>query len=846
VESNPRRRLLSAVIAVIALTALTVLSLWSVSTPAAKGTDAPADEFSAARAFAHVDHIGTQVHVTGSSASDEVRDYLQTTLNGYGLNARVQEAVGGTDKLGGTYVMARVRNLIAVLPGTDPTGKLFLVAHYDSVQVSYGANDDGAGVATLLETARILSQGPRPRNDVVFVFTDAEEACLCGAEAFVSQDELAADGGVVLNFEARGSSGPVVMFETSRGNADLVGVYGDAVPHPVATSFAVEVYRILPNDTDFTPFRESGKFTGLNSAYIDGSAVYHSPEDRPSYMDKGSLQMHGDNALALARSLGSADLGQLSKASPEDSSYFPFLGFLVRYPGWLVWPLAGLALLSVVGLAVIARRRGLTTYGRSGLGFASAFVPLLLAVVGAQGLWTVLTLIRPSYAVMLDPWHPGWFRLAVVGLATAIVLAWFGVLRRRLGAWGLMIGSFGLLAALGIVLATFTPGGSYLAAIPTLFVAVGCTVGLMAGRWLRVLAPAVGIAAAIPVLAPTISLFFPALGLATGAAAAIFTVLLAFAALPVLDGLYPETGDATASPQTSNKTASPHASDKTASPHASDKTAPPQTSDKTASPHASDKTASPQAIDETASPGRGDDTVPSRPKRHRLRSAAPGLVTAALAAVCLATGLGVDQFDAVHPKPTQLMYALDTDTNAAYWLSEETNPTPWTSQYLTGHEDLSARFPLLAAAGEGFSTGPAQPATLAAPQLTLESESQAGGARTVTLRLLPQRTVRMVYLSVAKGIMVTQATVSGRALPDTAVSQAGSDAEGFGILFHAPGPDGVRITLVLNATGPVDFRAMDGSDGLTGLPGYNGRPADVGVDGSHQSELVLVAKSYRL
>ena len=48
---------------------------------------------------------------------------------------------------------------------------------------------------------------------------------------------------------------------------------------------AVEVYRILPNDTDFTEFRESGRFTGLNSAYIDGSAVYHSPEDRPAYQD---------------------------------------------------------------------------------------------------------------------------------------------------------------------------------------------------------------------------------------------------------------------------------------------------------------------------------------------------------------------------------------------------------------------------------------------------------------------------------------------------------------------------------------------------------------------------------
>ena len=56
----------------------------------------------------------------------------------------------------------------------------------------------------------------------------------------------------MLNFESRGSTGPAIMFETSRNNAGVVGVYGASVPYPVATSFAVEVYRILPNDTDFT------------------------------------------------------------------------------------------------------------------------------------------------------------------------------------------------------------------------------------------------------------------------------------------------------------------------------------------------------------------------------------------------------------------------------------------------------------------------------------------------------------------------------------------------------------------------------------------------------------------
>src|SRR5262245_22627941 len=397
------RRLLPGLAAIAVLAALAVASLAFVKPPAPVPASAPADQFSAERAFAHVDRIGAHVHVAGSQAASDVRDYIVTTLAGFGLQPRIQDAVGETGNLGG-FAMARVRNVIAVLPGqsaTDggsassrPGGRVFLVAHYDSVQISYGANDDGAGVASLLETARAMTSGPKPRNDIVFVFTEAEEACLCGAEAFVSQDPLARDGGVVLNFESRGSAGPGIMFETTRDNAGVVGVYADAVPDPVATSVAVEVYRILPNDTDFSEFRDAGRFTGLNSAYIDGSATYHSPEDRASYMDKASLQHLGGNALALTRAFGSADLRTLSTPSSSDSTYFPVLGQLVRYPGYLVWPLAVLALIAVAALVIVAVRRRVATGGRIAAGFGLALIPIVAAAVLAQLLWLVLVAIR--------------------------------------------------------------------------------------------------------------------------------------------------------------------------------------------------------------------------------------------------------------------------------------------------------------------------------------------------------------------------------------------------------------------------------------------------------------------
>ncbi|HEY5877817.1 MAG TPA: M28 family peptidase, partial [Nakamurella sp.] len=530
-------------VGLLLLAALAILGALCVnavapSTPLA--ADAPADEFSAGRAFTHVQRIGLQEHPAGSPAAADVRQYIVDTLAGLGLDPQVREGIGATSELGGRYGMADTRNVVARLPGTAPTGTAILMAHYDSVQVSHGGNDDGAGVSTLLEIARALAAESPPANDVVFLFTDAEEACLCGAEAFVADDPLAAGSAVVLNIESRGSTGPSVMFETSPGNADLVALYGSAVPRPVATSMAVEVYRILPNDTDFTPFLDAGRFTGMNSAYIDGSGVYHAPEDTPQSMDRASLQHEGDNALALTRALATAELTVLSVPAAGDASYFPALGRLIRYPGWLVWPLALAALVAVAAAGWLLVRRGAAGWLRLSGGFGLAFIPLVLAPVAAQGFWALLVLLRPDYANMLDPWRPGWFRAAVVALVALIVLGWFGLLRGRVGPWPLVIGALGVLAVLGVVMAAVVPGGSYLAALPALTGALGVLVALAGPAfWVRAVAGLLAGGVAVVILVPTVYLFFPALGLSVGAAAALFAVMLGLALLPVLDLLYP-------------------------------------------------------------------------------------------------------------------------------------------------------------------------------------------------------------------------------------------------------------------------------------------------------------------
>ncbi|MGC4787176.1 M28 family peptidase [Micromonospora sp. DT178] len=778
--ARPRRRLAAAAAALAALVAVGAGTLLDLRTPAPRPADAPPGEFSAARAYEHVEVVAARTHVAGSPANDQVRAHVEGVLRGLGLETEVQDTVapeaGQLSGAAGGATLARVRNVVARLPGTDPTGKVFLVAHYDSVQSGPGGNDDAAGTSTILEVARALAAGPRPRNDIVFVLTDAEEACLCGAAAFASGHPLAADGGVVLNLEARGSTGPVIMFETSRDNAALVDAFGRAAPHPVGTSFAVETYRALPNDTDFTAFLDND-FVGLNSAYIDGGAIYHTPLDTPAAMDRASLQHHGDNALGLAREFGRVDLTALD--SGHDATYFPVPGGLVRYPGWLVLPLALLALVAVVALGWLTLRRGRATGGRLAAGFGLALLPLVLAPLAAQLLWAAVTALRPGYAELLDPYRPTWYRLAVVALAAAVLFTWYALARRRVGPAALAIGGLGWLAVLGVLLAVLVPGGAYLVTLPALAGAVAGLVALSVridGPW-PVAASTLAAAVAVVILLPTVVLLFPALGMAMGGVAALVAVLLGLAALPVVDLLHPQAGGQ-----------------------------------------------------------RGLVAV-----RARRLGALPAAATALAAVVLAGVGFAVDRFDAAHPAPTHLMYALDAGTGQARWLSHEEDPQPWTDGYVDGVTEI-ADFPGLGDAE--LRAGPAQAADLPAPKLEVLADTTAGTERTLRLRVVPQRQVRLTTLHVdAATATVLRAEVAGRAVP----VEAREGRWGFGLIFHAPPPEGIEVTLtVAPKAGQVALRAMDASDGLDALPGFRPRPPDVGIVGSHSSEMLAVARTYPL
>src|SRR5690606_10747281 len=132
-------------------------------------------------------------------------------------------------------------------------------------------------------------------NDIIILFTDAEEIGLLGAELFVKEHPWAEKVGLVLNFEARGSGGPSNMIlETNGGNGKMIKAFMEANPDfPVATSLMYSVYKILPNDTDSTVFREEMDIPGFFFAFIDDHFDYHTALDTAENLDKKSLAHQG-------------------------------------------------------------------------------------------------------------------------------------------------------------------------------------------------------------------------------------------------------------------------------------------------------------------------------------------------------------------------------------------------------------------------------------------------------------------------------------------------------------------------------------------------------------------------
>lgn len=241
---------------------------------------------------------------------------------GQRLRARPGEV---TIKLNAGVRDAKTRNVIAQTKTGSPADVVMVGAHLDSVPEGPGINDNGSGVAAVLETALQLGSSPQVRNAVRFGFWGAEETGLRGSADYVRSlnvDQLK-DIALYLNFDMLGSPNPGYFTydgdqsappdprtgvprvpEGSAGIERTLVAYLDGAGKPAQdTSFdgrsdydgftqaGVPAGGLFSGAEEEKTEEQAGLWGGTAGAPFDPN--YHKPTDTVDHVDRTAMEING-------------------------------------------------------------------------------------------------------------------------------------------------------------------------------------------------------------------------------------------------------------------------------------------------------------------------------------------------------------------------------------------------------------------------------------------------------------------------------------------------------------------------------------------------------------------------
>lgn len=443
--------------------------------PSAAACTRSAPRFSVENARAHVNVLAGTIgsRAIGTPESARAREYIIDQLRLYGFEVRVQETDARRPELGLT---AHVANIIAVRAGSQRSA-IGLVSHSDSVPDAPGAADDAFGVAVSLEAARVLAARTDRRHSLMVLVTDGEEAGLMGAAGLTADRETMDRLQAYVNVEAVGSAGTAMLFETGPGNAWIVKPWARAAPHPRGASFALEVYRRLPNDTDFSILKRHD-IPGLNFAPIGDSYAYHTARDTVERLSDRTLRFSGENVVNTIERMDALDLTPRTAA---DATYFDIgQTVAVSWGPVTAWFVAVLALMggTVAWFKALGASVRLLGLGRWLLQTVWTIAGAALVAASMIGMtWAV----RASRAVY-HPWYARPDRLFLLLLCVGTLAGWLvvrlGALiparahgeRHPIVAWSIALPFWVVLCGVGAAVA---PSAGFLWSLPLLVAGAG-------------------------------------------------------------------------------------------------------------------------------------------------------------------------------------------------------------------------------------------------------------------------------------------------------------------------------------------------------------------------------------
>jgi Predicted aminopeptidases len=459
-----------------------------------------------ARMLANVAAMTKAPHPSGSGELADVRAYLISQIEAMGLQVEVHRCVCSLDEIAADRVerergsgrpdMIRtpsgliltqedlvrgdlreqavfdendnvtLYNLLVKLDSPASDRGILFMAHYDSEFGVPGAADDMVSVGALLEVMRLQAKNPDLRNDLYFLFTDGEELGGIGAKAFVRDNpELADRIDLVVNMDARGTSGGLLMFETSLFDYDQVKHWRNASSRPIAYSWLPMIYRQMSNGTDLTRFLDAG-YQALNFAVIEGAEHYSTGTDDIHHLNPGTAYHYLLNAMELGEYAANASLKD--KGDEQDGVYFTLLpGLLVLMNGFSAQALAGAAIAAALACLVWRLRSGKSKFLTM---LYIAGVQLSVVAVSALAGMGVVSLIDAAWPPRLQDglqYHVPVLICTLGGIgAAALVL--FSLLVRRQTFGDTLAGALPLLMLATAVTAIYFNKASYLVSFPLL------------------------------------------------------------------------------------------------------------------------------------------------------------------------------------------------------------------------------------------------------------------------------------------------------------------------------------------------------------------------------------------
>lgn len=448
-------------------------------------------QYSVDTMLSHILALSEKEHsIYDEEALDEVRSYISSTLFAYGIQNEIVTHNGAyvynekTDEI----VTYRPQNIYAEIPGESGTN-ILLIAHYDSCGYkikygeasdgSHGAMDDGYGVAVVLELARIYASVPHLKNGIKIAFLDAEEVGVVGSEALVNEyADWLADVNLVMNVEGRGSTGPLYLFQTSTHNSRIIDFYHKA-GFPYSFSIAADIYNLLPNNTDLSPFLDNG-YAGMNFAVLDNLKVYHNAKDVYASVEAKTLARYCNTLLPLLDEYTT----QTRYAAVDyftnghQTLFFTLLpNVFVSYSavtGWIAFVLVVALVVTIAILSILKKsvnwKKLLISLGLDlafmmaacGLGFVVALLACLFSGVKFHLIFVIGVACDGGLLTLL----------ILLMLAAFVVATWF---KRKLGITcaEMTLGGLIINTILAIVCAAVVFGGTFMFVIPVLLYALG-------------------------------------------------------------------------------------------------------------------------------------------------------------------------------------------------------------------------------------------------------------------------------------------------------------------------------------------------------------------------------------